>query len=149
MILTIVMWIWSANFSEGTPCNHEIRFIFFFAIDVPALGPGRVVALVFASLMMIIYTAVTLKECMEWRNHRKPHISVKEPSRDLEMELSPTTHHSRERTAASEVVSRKKHSKGGKTQSSRITSKQPSRQKWLGADVDRSFHLPINPCIQH
>ncbi|KAF8512055.1 hypothetical protein JB92DRAFT_2930646 [Gautieria morchelliformis] len=135
MILTIVMWTWCAHFSQRSPCNHEIKFTFLFGVDLPALGAGRTVALVCASLMMALYTGVTLTECMAWRRNRMSRLSVRDTvGREVDVELSPRVvhkgsiisgHHQRKNSAMSQ--SRRRHPSG------------PSRQQWLGTDVDPIF----------
>jgi hypothetical protein len=126
MILTIAMWTWSAHFSKRSPCNHEIRFIFLFGVDLPALGAGRTVALVFASLMMTVYTGVTLAECVAWRRNRMSRLSIRDAGREVDVEMTPggtyTTSGRHQHKNSITFRSRRRHQ---------------SRQQWLGIDVDR------------
>ncbi|KAF8581227.1 hypothetical protein K439DRAFT_249716 [Ramaria rubella] len=60
MILTIIMWA-MADKMPSSSCP-SIKFVFMFAITLPALGSGRIVALVFASITLLMYTTLTYIE---------------------------------------------------------------------------------------
>ena len=134
MILTIVMWTWGAHFSRGDPCNEAIRFIVLFAVDVPALGAGRTIALVCASIMMLIYTAVTFTECVAWKRNGTSHLSTRETCRNLDVEPALKT----TRKGSTTSGRGNKRRKSTASQSHRRNPRQPSRQQWLGTDVDRT-----------
>lgn len=142
MILTIVMWTWGAHFSGGSPCNEGIRFIFLFAVDVRALGSGRIIALVCASVTMLLYTAVTFTECMAWRRHGMSHLSVRETRQDLDAELTPKATRKGSTSSGPDL----RHRKGSASQSRRRHPRHPSRQQWLGTDVDRTSFKSILIC---
>ena len=181
MILTIVMWALSSHFSNGTPCNHAVRFFIFFGVDVPALHSGKIIALVFASLTIVVYSAITFTECMAWKRHGMSHwhVPLRDTPQNPDIELASISgHHTRGGTQASGQPSGHRHlseetprdadgrlvpngtrnprrgtqasrhirhssghkrTRSGASQVHRHHPRHPSRQQWLGTDVDRAF----------
>jgi hypothetical protein len=136
MILTIVMWTYGYKMPPSN-CNSAIKFVFLFAVEVPALGTGRVIALAFASLMMLVYTGVTFTECRAWRKHGTSRISKRDGG-DHDLEVAQTADRPRRGSTSSARPTRHRR-KGSMPQKRRA---DPSRQQWLGMDVDRKL-LPI------
>ncbi|KAF8588164.1 hypothetical protein K439DRAFT_686237 [Ramaria rubella] len=130
MILTIVMWVWSGSLPPGYSCNLSVKFVFFFAVHVPALGTGRIVGLVFSSLTMLVYTAVTYTECMAWRKHGISRLSPKETRPEVESAADTASRHARRGSEASGTRS------SGPRRGVQSRRNDPARQKWLGAEVD-------------
>jgi hypothetical protein len=124
MILTVVMWTYDNKF-PASDCS-SLKYVVLFGVEVPAFRTGRVVALVFASLMMLVYTVLTLIECHAWRKHGKSHMSVREP--DLEM-AARRTHRPRRRNEA--------HIARHNRSNANIHERHSFRQQWLGTHVDR------------
>lgn len=145
MVLTIVLWAMGDRLSKGSSCNLEVRFIFFFAIDVPALGPGRVIALFFAGLLMVVYTGVTFTECKAWRRNGMSQLSMRDVDRETVAES--TSQAARRRTTASGHLPRHHHPRNSTVKSRRYHSKHPTRQQWLGTDVDCACSKQFNPVL--
>lgn len=64
MVLTIAMWTMSHSLPFGN-CS-SIKFVFMFAVALPAPSSGRAVALTFASLTLAIFTVLTCIEVRVW-----------------------------------------------------------------------------------
>lgn len=64
MVLTLVMWAKSDRL-VASDCP-SIKFVFMFAVPLPAIGSGRVTALVFSSLALVVFTGLTGIEVWVW-----------------------------------------------------------------------------------
>ena len=139
MVLTIVMWTYCDTFK--TPeCNTAIQFVFFFAVQVPAVKTGRVVALVFAYLAMVVYTVLTFTECWAWWRHGRSllYLSQQEVRHDIE-----TAHTTGDRPRRGSVST----PRGGHFRHGRRRHRY-YQQRWLVTNVDRKvFSIQTCPSL--
>ncbi|TDL28337.1 hypothetical protein BD410DRAFT_216204 [Rickenella mellea] len=70
MALTLYMWATADTFGDNPECNHDVKYVLFGA-NVPALGSGRILALVCTSVISTLYFVVTgLEMYSSWRSGR-------------------------------------------------------------------------------
>lgn len=131
MTLTIVMWRYAPNFC-AQDCNQDVKFVFMFAVHVPALGAGRTVSLVFSALMLATYSIVTFTECQAWLTNRNILSRGPEPPPEPPEERPP---HMVEAAAVQRLRG------GSGTRRSRLQDRYANRSKriWLGFEADRAL----------
>ncbi|KAF8512619.1 hypothetical protein BU17DRAFT_96149 [Hysterangium stoloniferum] len=72
LTLAVVLWVEAPRI----PLSHclqssEIKFVILFGLALPAQKSGRIVSLAFSSLILMVYTCVTLYEFWEWVRRRR------------------------------------------------------------------------------
>ncbi|KAK7064105.1 ketopantoate reductase-like protein [Favolaschia claudopus] len=87
MGLTIYMWSNAATFGSLPECSHLIKYM-VFAIQVPALGTGRIIGLTASSILTAAYLLITLHELQSYRKSRKARNEI--PSIVSSAVVSPT-----------------------------------------------------------
>jgi len=96
---------------------------------------GRVVALVFANMAMVVYTGLTFTECRAWWIHGKSVLSTREVQvRDPEMPPETGVSHATRGSNFRHHAARRKRDRS-------------SRQKWLMTDVGRKI-LPTKRVLR-
>ncbi|CAK5280582.1 unnamed protein product [Mycena citricolor] len=59
--LTIYMWATIETFGSLPQCSHLVTFM-VFVIKVPALQPGKIIGLTASSVLLVMYTSISLHE---------------------------------------------------------------------------------------
>ncbi|KAF8513556.1 hypothetical protein BU17DRAFT_95249 [Hysterangium stoloniferum] len=66
-VLTIAMWAKASKLPTwDCPETSQVKFVMLFGLPLPARTSGRIVAITFASLVLVLYAAVTFIEFKAW-----------------------------------------------------------------------------------
>ncbi|CAA7265893.1 unnamed protein product [Cyclocybe aegerita] len=66
MALTLYIWANAPTFGNQPECSPYIKFM-LFALEVPALGAGRIIGLTFTGLLTAIYLRVSMHDIQSYR----------------------------------------------------------------------------------
>ncbi|KAF9056092.1 hypothetical protein BJ165DRAFT_475372 [Panaeolus papilionaceus] len=73
MGLTIYLWAVAPSFGNQSECSPFIKYV-LFAFDVPALGAGRYIGLIFASLLTALYILISCYDI--WSSYDRRNLTM-------------------------------------------------------------------------